>query len=51
MSATTHETLKAEIETAYEPVEDNSFAENSDNVAYSGYGSCYNTDPDYMPSC
>lgn len=51
MSVTTHDRLKAEIETEYAPAEDNSFATDSETGVSSGYGSCYLTDPNVMPSC
>lgn len=51
MSATTHGSLKAEIETEYAPVEDDSFVEAADEAVRSGYTGCFLTDPNIMPSC
>lgn len=45
MSATTHGSLKVEIETAYAPAEDDSFATTSVTAANTGYTSCYITVP------
>lgn len=51
MSARADGNLKAAIEAAYAPVEDDSFVNAIDEASKSGYTGCYVTLPGYMPSC